>query len=197
MSATGYRQRPLAWLLRGLARLVARCGSPERPSRLLARLIFGSFNLGFLPARTSMDWLSRDPAEVDKYLADPLCGFDPCPGLWIDLFGGIIAMERGEASGDSLPRRCPVWLLAGSRDPVSLGKLGLGQLEIRYREAGLLDVRTTVYPGGRHEMLKRNQPGGSGAGHAALAGADKRAAGRRGFSLRACSQFFFSTLKPC
>ena len=62
-------------------------------------------------------------------------------------------MERGEASGDSLPRRCPVWLLAGSRDPVSLGKLGLGQLEIRYREAGLLDVQTTVYPGGRHEML--------------------------------------------
>lgn len=153
LSATGYRQRPLAWLLRGLARLVARFGSPERPSRLLARLIFGSFNLGFLPARTGMDWLSRDPAEVDKYLADPLCGFDPCPGLWIDLFGGIIAMERGEAQGDELPRRCPVWLLAGSRDPVSLGKLGLGQLEIRYREAGLLDVQTTVYPGGRHEML--------------------------------------------
>ena len=62
-------------------------------------LVFGSFNLGFLPARTRLDWLSRDPAQVDAYMADPLCGQHPTPQLWIDLFGGIIAMEQGEEIG--------------------------------------------------------------------------------------------------
>lgn len=154
LSATGYRQRPLAWLLRQLARLVGKLGGANLPSAFMARLIFGSFNLGFFLARTRVDWLSRDMAQVDAYLADPLCGFDPTPGLWADLFGGIMELEQGEAAArSSLSRSCPVYLLAGSRDPVSLGRLALGQLEIRYRDAGLLDVSSKVYPGGRHEMF--------------------------------------------
>ena len=157
LSATGYRQRPLARLLRAIARLCGRLGGMDRPSRLMAWLVFGSFNLGFIPTRTKADWLSRDTAQVDAYLADPLCGFDPTPGLWIDLFGGIIAMEQEEATAKgSLPRHCPVYMLTGSRDPVSRGKLALGQLEIRYRDAGLIDIHSHVYKGGRHEMLNES-----------------------------------------
>lgn len=158
LSSTGYRQSALARLLGGLARCLGRRNGWDRPSRLMARLVFGSFNLGFPPWRTRMDWLSRDPAEVDAYIADPDCGFDPTPGLWADLFGGIMAMEAGEAAGTAINRHCRILLFAGSRDPVSLGRLALGQLEIRYRDAGVLDLQSKVYPGGRHEMLnERNR----------------------------------------
>ncbi|MEO2217139.1 alpha/beta hydrolase [Chromobacterium vaccinii] len=156
LSSTGYRQRPLARLLGAVARFLGRRKGWDRPSRLMAALVFGSFNLGFPPWRTKMEWLSRDPAEVDAYLADPDCGFDPAPGLWADLFAGIVAMEQGEAAGQGINRRCPVLLFAGSRDPVSLGRLALGQLEIRYRDAGVLDLQSKVYPGGRHEMLNES-----------------------------------------
>ncbi|MFC3532575.1 alpha/beta hydrolase [Vogesella facilis] len=152
LSATGYRQRWLARLMRQVARLVGALNGAARPSPFMTALVFGSFNLGFMPTRTKLDWLSRDAAAVDAYLADPLCGQFPTPQLWQDLFGGIIAMEAGEADGKALPKDCPVWLQAGSRDPVSLGKFGLGQLAARYRRAGLRDVTVTVYPGGRHEM---------------------------------------------
>ncbi|MEO9454391.1 alpha/beta hydrolase [Chromobacterium phragmitis] len=158
LSSTGYRQRPLARLLGALARFLGRSGGWDHPSRLMAALVFGSFNLGFPPWRTKMEWLSRDAAEVDAYLADPDCGFDPAPSLWADLFAGIVELENGEAAGKGLNRRCPILLFAGSRDPVSLGRLALGQLEIRYRDAGALDLQSKVYPGGRHEMLnERNR----------------------------------------
>lgn len=40
-----------------------------------AQLDLAMFNAAFAPARTDYDWLSRDPAQVDAYIADPRCGF--------------------------------------------------------------------------------------------------------------------------
>ena len=45
-------------------------------SSVLQFLSFGSFNKSFKPNRTDFDWLSRDQQHVDKYISDPLCGFD-------------------------------------------------------------------------------------------------------------------------
>jgi alpha-beta hydrolase superfamily lysophospholipase len=152
LSATGYRQGKAARVMQLLTRLWGKVVGPRQPSRFLTRLIFGGFSLAFRPRRTPLDWLSSDPSEVDRYLADPLCGFFPTPSLWSDLFGGVAEMEKREKLARKLEFDCPVLLVAGSRDPVSLGGYGLKQLARRYHRAGLTQIALRIYPGGRHEM---------------------------------------------
>lgn len=152
LSATGYRQGRMALVMRWVARRQGRRHGLREPSLFMLKLVFGGFSLMFWPRRTPADWLSRDAREVDRYLADPYCAAVPTPGLWVDFFGGIAELERGEKAGRGLPHDCPVLLVAGSRDPVSFGKFGLNQLARRYRTAGLAAVEVRVYRGGRHEM---------------------------------------------
>ncbi|PHV11801.1 lysophospholipase [Chitinimonas sp. BJB300] len=157
LSATGFRQSALARVMAGIAAVSGRSSGWDQPSALMRKLVFGTFNLRFVPSRTTFDWLSRVPEEVDAYLADPMAGFDCSAGLWRDLFLGIVEMETREARESGLPD-IPVWLLAGSHDPVSMGGKGCKQLADRYQAAGLHDVSVTIYPQGRHEMLnERNR----------------------------------------
>lgn len=157
LSATGFRQAALARVMAGIAAVAGRRQGWAEPSALMRKLVFGTFNLRFVPARTGFDWLSRVPEAVDAYIADPQAGFDCSAGLWRDLFLGIVELEAAEARGTGLPD-VPVWLLAGSHDPVSMGGKGCKQLAERYLAAGLHDVSVTVYPQGRHEMLnERNR----------------------------------------
>jgi alpha-beta hydrolase superfamily lysophospholipase len=118
-------------------------------SALLNAMLFSAFNKPFEPARTPFDWLSRDPAEVDKYIADPLCGFVSSAQLYIDMLGGVIAAAK-PSSQAGIPKALPIYIFNGSRDPVSGN---VKQLVAAYRAAGLKNVAHKVYPDARHETL--------------------------------------------
>jgi alpha-beta hydrolase superfamily lysophospholipase len=114
----------------------------------------GPFNAGFEPARTPYDWLSRDDAEVDAYLADPLAG-DEMP-LTYEYAARIFGMNVRAASPEGvaeLPDGLPVLLLSGQRDPV--GGVDAGQVTALaglLRDRGL-PVEQHVYPDARHEVF--------------------------------------------
>lgn len=111
-----------------------------------------SFNKAFEPARTPFDWLSRNPAEVDKYVADPLCGFDATPESMMSIFTAAQALFEPDALKRIRPT-LPIYLFAGDKDPLNSNLAGLTPLVERYRAAGIKDVTTDFYAGGRHEML--------------------------------------------
>jgi alpha-beta hydrolase superfamily lysophospholipase len=120
-------------------------------SRLLDKLGFGDFNKPFLPARTELDWLSRDNAEVDAYINDPLCGGPYSCGLWLAILGGL----RTIASDRALQRirsELPILLTGGSDDPVG-GEKGITDLAMHYARSGHNNLVTKIYPAGRHEMF--------------------------------------------
>lgn len=112
----------------------------------------GPFNEPFEPARTKSDWLSRDADEVDKYIADPLCG-DDMP-LTYEYMKEVfeLAMPAMEPAAISSIAAIPVLLITGEMDPASGMGANARELEKRLRDAGL-DVTARYYPDARHELL--------------------------------------------
>jgi alpha-beta hydrolase superfamily lysophospholipase len=149
LSGSSGQPAPLALCGRLIARAERlRLGARAR-SALIASLTFDSFNKRFEPARTKFDWLSRDPAEVDKYIADPLCGFNASLQLWIDMLDAWCKIAKSCAG---VPKDLPIYVISGSHDPVSAGTRMLQPMLAQYRTAGLR-VQHKFYPEARHELF--------------------------------------------
>ena len=115
-------------------------------------LELSAFNAAFQPARTDFDWLSRDEAMVDAYLADPLCGFGIDAASARAMFTGARRLAD-PAELARMPHYLPLYVAVGSNDPVNADLALLWPLIDRYRAAGLSDVTVRVYDEGRHEIL--------------------------------------------
>ena len=130
------------------------CGSTE-VSGLVAMLDsdapadLTSFNAPF-ENRTGFEWLSRDEAEVDKYVAEPGCGWQAEP------FRGIQTLLRAADPAEIAHIRpdLPILIISGDSDPVAgPGAAGPQVVGERYRDAGVADVTVRLYPQARHELL--------------------------------------------
>jgi alpha-beta hydrolase superfamily lysophospholipase len=109
-------------------------------------------NASFEPARTPFDWLSRDKAIVDAYIADPLCGFNVNAESYGSLFAVAPRLATAAEIG-RIRRDLPIFLFVGGLDPVNAKLTWFQPLVDRYREAGLTDVSWHVYGNARHEVL--------------------------------------------
>lgn len=102
--------------------------------------------------RTPYDWLSRDDAEVDAYIADPLCGFSRHRDNAAS-FARVAARLKDEAEIAKIPKALPIYVFVGDKDPINQDLALLKPLIDRYQAAGLQNLEVKIYPGGRHEML--------------------------------------------
>ncbi len=125
--------------------LAASLAQSEGPAGLEA------FNAGF-EHRTGYEWLSRDESEVDAYVADPLCGFDLPDDAIPQLFADAERLAAREALA-GIRVDLPILIVSGEADPLAGGGQLVELLGQRYREAGLIDVTTQVYPEARHEIF--------------------------------------------
>ncbi|MEM5498907.1 lysophospholipase [Paraglaciecola mesophila] len=135
-----------------LARFERRRLSPTGHSPVILSMVFGAYNKAFKPNRTEFDWLSRDEAEVDKYVADPLCGFECSTQTWHDMFTalGTIASEHALKKID---KTLPIYVFSGTDDPVGEKGKGVQRLLSAYQKQRLTQVTHQFYQDGRHELL--------------------------------------------
>lgn len=128
-----------------------RLGS-DVPSRILPKLTFEAWAKKVNDGRTPFDWLSRDRAEVDAYVADPLCGWNPSVGMWQAIFDMVFA-GADDRNVAGIRRDLPVNLVGGGADPESEFGKTVEHLANRMRRMGFSNVVSTIYPDVRHESL--------------------------------------------
>jgi alpha-beta hydrolase superfamily lysophospholipase len=114
-------------------------------------LFLTKLNSDFEPARTPFDWLSSSEAEVDRYIADPLCGFPLRPDSFASWFAFGPELADAQVLAQ-LPKQLPIYIFSGELDPLNHLIDALNPLIDRYKTAGL-SVTVDIYRGRRHEIL--------------------------------------------
>lgn len=121
-------------------------------SALMAAMTFKAFNKAFKPNRTEYDWLSRDAAEVDKYVADPLCGFECSVATWQGMLDALTIIASDETLNE-MDKAKPIYVFSGTEDPVGENIKGVKRLLSVYEKHGFKHVTNKFYPHARHELF--------------------------------------------
>lgn len=153
-------QRPF---LRALLGFLHKVHGTHGVSKIPAKVTFDKFQKNALAAAgggprdklTGFEWLSRDAAEVDKYLADPYCGHDLSIGFWVS-FNQVLNSLQDPATLAALPADLPLCIFVGEHDFCSVDDSGVTSFTSVQREllkAGKGGPKVVVYPRARHELL--------------------------------------------
>ena len=91
-----------------------------------------TFNRRFEPRKTNFDWLSRDEAEIRKYVYDPLAGFPLTAQAWFDFLHGKSDLGSDDHV-DRIPKTLPIHVISGTHDPVGEDGEGVKRLLTLYQ----------------------------------------------------------------
>ncbi len=127
---------------------------PTAPSELLDKMSIKSYNKKWKgeAGATGKEWLSRDKEVVKKYVSDPWCGFIVPATFMLEMmnaFGRI----WDPINEHKIPKDLPVFMIAGTDDPVSRGTKDLLPLLNRYNSYNIKDVTYKFYVNARHEVF--------------------------------------------
>lgn len=139
-----------------LARLIGAFRGGRHRSNLLDSMGAGGFSRSIKDPRTPLDWIAADPAVVDAYIDDPLCGVMFSVGGYAALTG-VVSQAVDPKVAARVPKDLPLLFIAGAADPVGENGEAVVRAVELYRHAGVHDVSLILYPGMRHEIL--NEPG--------------------------------------
>ncbi|OWO96120.1 alpha/beta hydrolase [Rhizobium esperanzae] len=128
----------------------------DLPSGLLPKLTFAAWGRSISNRRTEFDWLSHMPGEVDRYVADPLCGFDASVSLWLDVFE-LTFRALQKVHLDRLRRDLPIHLVGGAQDPATERGKAVLWLSNHLKRQGFSRISTEIYQDMRHETLNETR----------------------------------------
>ena len=149
---TGQMATPLLGAGKAVASLMAALVGEDKPHPLVEGLAFGAYNKIFAPNRTTFDWLSVNEANVDWYIAHPLCGGSPTTGLFREMLSGMAFMSK-PANLQKMDPSTPILFISGEMDPVGGCGKDVRKAFESFRRAGVKDVSLKLYPELRHEIL--------------------------------------------
>ena len=120
-------------------------------SEILDTMAFGAYNRK-TKKRTECDWVSRDEAEVDKFISDELCGYQYTVSGMKALFM-TLKQVSSRRWYNTIPLSMPIFLIAGTMDPVGDYGKGVNEVYKKLKKTGHKNVTMKMYEGARHEIL--------------------------------------------
>lgn len=152
ISGTGQNPGPVIAAGKAIGKADIADHGSKHLSDFIHNMAFGAYNKKYNNPRTEFDWLCRDTAVVDAYIADPLSGFQETVGLFVDMMGGLQYIWKSE-NLNRMNKAMPVYFMSGDMDPVGDYGKGVKKVYERFKKVGMRDVQIKLYPQGRHEML--------------------------------------------
>ncbi|WP_373213500.1 alpha/beta fold hydrolase [Ruminococcus sp. 5_1_39BFAA] len=152
ISGTGHQGKLIVDVGNRMAKKTIKKNGYDSDGTKLNDLSMGSYLKKIESPRTPCDWLSRDTAQVDKYMDDELCGFTARAGLYGDMLKGVKYVTNMSNISRVDPNK-PIYFMSGSADPVGDYGKGVKKAYECFQKAGVQDVSMKLYDGGRHEML--------------------------------------------
>ena len=128
-------------------------GTAKKRNKFLTYIAFGTYTKRIDNPRTSYDWLSTIPEEVQKYIDDPMCGFYFTSEGFKTLFG-LLGFIQSDNAYALVPNR-PCMFTYGSEDPVGSYGKGVEKVIARMEESGA-NIKVKNYGPYRHEI--QNEP---------------------------------------
>ena len=138
-----------------LARLIVHKKNRNKKAKLLNKLMFGNFNKKIKNPRTPYDWLSVNEENVDRYIADPLCGYGPTNGFCLEFVKGMNRLHKKKFL-QKIRKDLGIFIISGSDDPVTNYSKDVKKLSDMYKKLGVKNVQSKVYEGLRHEILNED-----------------------------------------
>ena len=133
-------------------------GFRNRRNFLLHSMVFGPLNRAVENPKTPSDFISRDPAVVQAYIDDPLCGGTAKTEYIREMLRGVLLAIR-KSTYRRTPDGLPILIFSGRIDRLAGARGDCAEIKAardNYRRAGSRDLTLTTYPETRHETL--NEP---------------------------------------
>lgn len=154
LCGTGQIPSSLDFMVNTLSDLCDKFG-PKTVNHTVASSLNKFSCFGIKDKTSDLDWLSFDKENVEKYAADPLCGFELSLAGIRDLCSiAIIASDKMWPV--TIPTSLPVLIISGAKDPIGFnGKSPVAVADL-LKETGH-EPEVIVYPHCRHEILNEGE----------------------------------------
>ena len=150
---TGELPASLEGVVSAFDKVVDKIG-PHANADLLFKIGNGVFNAQFKNPRTNVDWISTSEENLDRYLDDPLCGFNFKLGGTRDVVRILMEVSRKDWA-QKVPQDLPIMLISGAKDSVGFNGRGVLAVSDNLELAGN-EPTVILYPNDRHEILNEN-----------------------------------------
>ena len=153
LSGIPYKHPILFQLAYAIAKL-EKCIKGTKHTSILRKQI-EAFNRHFSPNQTPFDWLSLNPNNVQRYIADPYCGYPIAIAYFEDMFH-VMRRAFDPSEWRKMGTALPILMLWGEDDPCTEFGQSSTRLAQRLRQHPFEQVHTISYPHLRHEILQED-----------------------------------------